>query len=131
MKKYKPIIIMLVGIFITYSMYSFSESGDLSAYPLLIILLPAAGMCFLISKLIFKKIGNKYLNLLASLFLCYISNLIIMFSITILTSSFAETYMWHTIIIMFAIPFMFPLTLLTWVSVLLLNKGRTEPAPSL
>jgi hypothetical protein len=34
--------------------------------------------------------------------------------------------MWHTIIIMFAVPFMFPLTLLTWFSVLLINKERAE-----
>ncbi len=131
MPKKKPAIIMLVGFFITYALYSISESGDLSSYPLLIILLPAAVMCFLISTFVFKKVENKFTNLLVSLVLCYVSNLVIIFALTILTSSFAETYMWHTIIIMFAIPFMFPLTLLTWVSVLLINKERTEPSPSL
>lgn len=131
MKMKKPSILILVGIFLTYALYSLSESGDLNNYPLLIILLPAAGMCFVISSFIFKKVENKLLNLLVSLVLCYISNLAIIFGLTILTSSFAETYMWHTIIIMFAIPYMFPLTLLTWVSVLLINRARTEPSPLL
>lgn len=122
---------MLSGIFITYALYSISESGDLSNYPLLITLLPAAGLCFLISSFIFKRVENRFINFLVSLIFCYISNLVIIISLAILTSSFAETYMWHTIIIMFAIPFMFPLTLLTWVSVLLINMEHTEPSPTL
>ncbi len=122
MNKLFSIIVFFVGLFVTYALYSMSETGDLTNYSVLIPLAVAAFSSALISVYFHKKVSENSNRFLYSLICSYLAYICLLVVVSIITGDFAEVIMWSLVIIMFGVPFMMPLTCMSWLAVYLFFK---------
>ena len=110
LKRIVGIIAMILGAFTTYAMYSRGETGDLRCYGAIPHLLVALGACATVTVVSFRLSRRPVARLAVSFGLSYAAYVLLILGASLITGDFAETMMWLPIILLFAIPFMFPLT---------------------
>ena len=117
MNKIFAIVIFGFGFFATYALYSINETGDLKSFGALIPILIASMSSLLISTYFHKKFRNNTKRFLFSILFSYLSYIFLMIVASAILGELSELLMWSVIIIMFGIPFMFPLTSMSWFAV--------------
>lgn len=120
---------MVTGTFMTYAMYSCNETGDLSCYGLIPLVLVAIGVCSIVTAVSFRIVQNPVVRLGLSLGLSYVAYIGLIIVASLVTGDYAETMMWFPIILFFGIPSMFLLTAggIAGIAILSINREKTEP----
>lgn len=115
-----PAIVCLCGgIYTTYAFYSLSETGDLGSYSVLILLTIAALVAVGVFAFMYKTLKNYTKAFFWGTGVVYLSYLLMLVVISAITGDLAAVLMWLPVIALFGIPYMLPLTVMSWGAVFL------------
>ncbi|MFW6146492.1 MAG: hypothetical protein ACOC7R_04075 [Planctomycetota bacterium] len=116
---------MILGAFGTYTLYC--ETGDLRCYGVIPVVLLALAASTLVTVAAFCLARHAAARVALAFALSYWAYILLIFGAALVGGDLAETLMWLPIMILFGIPFMFPLTAGVVVGVgLFVNARRRE-----
>ena len=128
MKKILGILIIVVGAFITYGMFSIGETGDLHCHRMIPFVGGALLACAVVTALLFWILENRILQVVLSFFASYTAYITIVLVGSWITGDLAETMMWFPLMLFFGIPSTFPLTAGTITGIALFTARKTNKA---
>jgi hypothetical protein len=118
-------VVVLVGAFATYTLYSLGDAGSLqTSNDLILVIVGACVIALVVSwlcRLLAAKTVKHFMLSVAFSYVFYIASVLVFSAVQ---GAFAETLMWAPVMLLFGISFMFPATLCAWLGVhIVSSKG--------
>ena len=120
MNKLISIIVFLTGISLSYGLYSYNTTNSLRNYGLIMPIIVAAVIAVTISIYLYNKINGKSLSCLLSVLISYFAYFIILVVGFLINEEYFVFVAFSPIIFRF----LFPITLMSWLSVFLYFKFK-------
>jgi hypothetical protein len=106
-----------IGMFVTYVFYSVSETRNLR-HIITLIPLSVAGLCaVLISVFFCSKFKAGVISFILSVVCSYLSYVCLLFAVSGILDDLPGLLMWAPVIARVGIPYMLPLTIMSWLAV--------------
>ncbi|HOU60098.1 MAG TPA: hypothetical protein PLS59_11715 [Kiritimatiellia bacterium] len=128
-KRILGLICVLAGTLLPHAMYAMSEDGNLWNLQLFVMMLIAAITSFTAFAACRFFLDGTIKRFIIGAIASYAAILILLLAAAGITGEFSEVIMWIPVILLFGVPFMAPLVIMSGVgSLLVMGNGKPEPA---